>query len=176
MAFKDGDRRDLLPHLAPLLGAAVEAAVAGSAPAVERLRRGDRPVLLVPVPTSRAARRRRGDHPLALLARRVAADYDPTELVVVHALRLRRRVADQAGLAAADRRTNLAGAFVVTRRRAGLVDGSVCVVVDDVVTTGATLVEAAAALRVAGAAAVVAATVAATRRRPVQALSVDPTG
>ncbi len=176
VAFKDGDRRDLLGHLAPLLAGAVQAAVTGCPAAVDALGLGGRPVLLVPVPTSRTALRRRGDHPLDLLARRVAADYHPAELVLARALRLRRRVADQAGLTASERRVNLAGAFVVPRRTAADVSGACCVLVDDVVTTGATLVEAATALRESGAVAVVAATVAATARRAGRSLSIGRTG
>ena len=60
---------------------------------------------------------------------------------------LTRKVADQAGLSAIDRSTNVAGAFVVGRpllgRRVWLVD--------DLVTSGATLAELAAACRSAGA-------------------------
>jgi predicted amidophosphoribosyltransferase len=80
----------------------------------------------------------------------------------VQALEHRRRVADQAGLSAADRAANLGGAI---QARFDLL-GHRVIVVDDVITTGATLAEAARALRAAGAEVPAAAVVAATERRP----------
>ncbi|RSN55575.1 phosphoribosyltransferase family protein, partial [Actinomadura sp. WAC 06369] len=82
-------------------------------------------------------------------------------VTAVDALRLRRRVADQAGLTAARRAANLRGAIEVRAP----VAGRRVVLVDDVVTTGASLSEAARALRAAGAEVVGAATVAMTPRR-----------
>ena len=75
----------------------------------------------------------------------------------------RGRVRDSAGLAAHERRANLAGSFAVR----GRVPAGLLVVVDDVVTSGATLTEAAAALTAArrDGSPVVAAVVAATPRR-----------
>jgi predicted amidophosphoribosyltransferase len=85
--------------------------------------------------------------------------------VVVPALRHARAVADQAGLAVADRRANLAGALAV-RRPARLAARAV-LVVDDIVTTGATGAEAVRALTEAGAAVTAVVAVAATpKRRP----------
>jgi predicted amidophosphoribosyltransferase len=116
-------------------------------------------VLLVPVPSSRAAVRARGqDH-----ARRLAAAA-ARELPGCRARPLlvpARAVADQSGLDSRQRAANLAGAL---RARQPL-PGVRVVVVDDVVTTGATLVEAARALRAAGADVRGAAVVAATARR-----------
>lgn len=59
-AWKDGGRRDLQPLLAGLLARAVQAAVSEAGWA-------GRPVLVVPVPSSRRAVRQRGDAPLESL-------------------------------------------------------------------------------------------------------------
>jgi predicted amidophosphoribosyltransferase len=163
-AYKDDDRRDLRTVLGPLLANSLDAAVRGSA-ASDVLDKGNGPVLVVPAPNSRQARRRRGDAPLLALARAAVGGYAPNEVVAADALRLRRRVADQAGLNAKERQVNLEHAIEVRARWVPTVRGSVCVLVDDVLTTGATLVEAARALRRDGAREVVAATICATPRR-----------
>lgn len=165
VAYKDADRRDLRRELVPLLAVAVQASLAASPAARTTLTSGRGPVLLVPVPSGRAARHRRGDDPLRALARGVAAGYLAHEVALAQVLRVVRRVQDQSGLTAAERADNLRGAMGVRPRWAARVDGACVVVVDDVVTSGATLVEAARALRAAGAADVVAATVCATPRR-----------
>ncbi|MFD8146354.1 ComF family protein [Streptomyces sp. NPDC059708] len=152
--------RGALPLAGPLggaLAAAVAAARAGGAGA----RAGE--LALVPVPSARRTLRARGHDParrVALAAsRRLRAAGEPARVAPL--LRLRRQVADQAGLGARQRRENLAGALEVRPGGMRLAAGARIVVVDDVVTTGATLAEAARALRAAGlwadAAAVVAA-------------------
>jgi predicted amidophosphoribosyltransferase len=112
-------------------------------------------VLVVPVPSSRAARRRRGEDTvrrLALLSvtrlRRAGIGHG---LRVVPALRLDRPVADQSRLSPAQRRVNLSEAFRVRAAAAPAVTGQACLLVDDVLTTGATLGEAARALGAEGA-------------------------
>lgn len=164
-AYKDEGRRDCADLLAAHLALAVDAAVAASPVVARRLERGCGPLLLVPVPSSRAARRARGDAPLERLARLASEGYAAGELLVATPLRQRRRVADQAGLGAAERAVNLEHSMQVHRGALPMVRGSACVLVDDVLTTGSTLVEAARALRRAGAQAVVGATVCATQRR-----------
>jgi predicted amidophosphoribosyltransferase len=163
-AYKDEGRRDRAGDLAAALAVALDGALADPA-AVRVLARGDGPVLVVPVPPSRAARRRRGDAPLERLARLAVSGYRPDEVVVADALEPRRRVADQAGLNARERAVNLEWSMRVRRAWTPVLDRAVCVVVDDVLTTGATLVEAARALRGAGAGHVLAATICATQRR-----------
>ncbi|MBE3075232.1 MAG: hypothetical protein IMZ75_09855, partial [Actinobacteria bacterium] len=69
VAFKDGDRRDLVAVLAPMLSGAIAAALAGDAHLRAVLASGNGPVYVVPVPSSPAAVRRRGDAPLELLTR-----------------------------------------------------------------------------------------------------------
>ena len=115
-------------------------------------------VVLVPVPSARAAVRARGhDH-----ARRLASAAGRRgRLRSAPLLTGARVVADQSGLDAAGRAANLTGALVARRALRGLP----VVVVDDVVTTGATLAEAARALSAAGADVRGAAVVAATLRR-----------
>ncbi|HET6817197.1 MAG TPA: phosphoribosyltransferase family protein [Mycobacteriales bacterium] len=129
----------------------------------------DRPVVIVPVPSSRAARRRRGRDHVAELARVAAAKLraEGRAVEVVCVLRHARRVADSAGLTAAERSVNLAGAFAVRAPCRDRIAGTSVVVVDDVVTTGVTLTECTGALRAAGANVLAAASVAATRRRAV---------
>lgn len=158
VAWKEQDRVDLTPVLAAELAAVLPAALASSGPHADALGRGQ-PVALVPAPSARSSTRARGRSPVRELARAAAGPR-----VVVDALRLTRRVRDQAGLDAQERARNLAGA-VTAGRRAALLHGIPCVLVDDVVTTGATLVECTRALRAAGAGPVLAVTLAATARR-----------
>jgi predicted amidophosphoribosyltransferase len=164
-AYKDDGRRDCEALLGRLLARSLDAAVATCPELVALLRRGDGPVLVVPVPSSAAARRRRGDAPLLALAGRAVAGFGPVEVCLADALRPRRRVADQAGLGARERAVNVEHAMAVRPRWESAVAGAACVVVDDVLTTGSTLVEATRALRSGGAAVVMAATICATQRR-----------
>lgn len=96
--------------------------------------------LVVPVPTSRAAFRRRGYRVPELLIRE--AGYDACRI-----LHPARRTGDQRGLDRETRARNVAGSM---RAAAAPEEGPRVVIVDDVVTTGATLDEAARALRAAG--------------------------
>jgi predicted amidophosphoribosyltransferase len=163
LAYKEDGVVALQHPLGRALAASVEAAVhdlAGQRPC------GGRPLWLVPVPSSRAARRRRGDDVVARLAARAAgvlraAGHDvAVRSTLVHA----RAVADSAGLGASARAQNLSGAFRLRRGAASTVAGSPVVLVDDLITTGATLAECATSLRRTGADVVAAATVAATQR------------
>lgn len=94
---------------------------------------------VVPVPTSRAAFRRRGYRVSDLLVRRAGAE-------PVHLLAHDGERADQRGLDARERRDNVRGSMRARRRGAG----ERIVLLDDVITTGATLDEAARALTEAG--------------------------
>jgi predicted amidophosphoribosyltransferase len=141
LAHKERGRAGLRATLGAGLAEAVRALLDEAGPGV--------PVVLVPVPTRRSARRSRGRDPLAILTRAAARDLRRSgrPAGVVPALRHRRRVRDQAGLLGPERAANLAGALVARRSapRRGVV-----VLVDDVCTTGATLTEASRALRAAG--------------------------
>ena len=165
VAHKDRDRRDCAPVLAHLLASSIEGALVLHPALASSLAAGAGPLLAVPVPSSARARRARGDSPLVDLARRAVRGFPPGEVVVARALTVRRRVADQAGLGAADRAANLEHAFAIRPRWRDLVGRSPCLLVDDVLTTGATLAEAARALRAAGAPRVLAAVACATERR-----------
>lgn len=102
--------------------------------------RADHPgAALIPVPTGRAAFRRRGYRVPELLLRRAG-------LVPVRLLMQTRRTADQRELDLDQRRRNVAGSMRARHAR-GVRD---VVLFDDVVTTGATLDEGARALRSAG--------------------------
>ena len=157
--YKDDDRRDARRLLAPLLAAAILGACAGAGGGDD----GAGGVVLVPAPTSPAARRRRGRDCLGELTR-AAATLLPGSVQMLGLLAQTRRVRDQAGLGAADRRTNLAGAVAVRRAHRGRLDGLSCLLVDDVVTTGATLVECARALSEEGVTVIGASAVCATSR------------
>ncbi|WP_134772685.1 ComF family protein [Ornithinimicrobium flavum] len=159
VAWKEDGRVDLTPVLARALRPVLAAALQGSAPHARAVRAG-RPVVLVPAPSARAGVRARGRRPVPELAR-ATTPRGP----VVEALRLVRRVRDQAGLTAGERATNLRGAVAVRPGRGDRLRGVPCVLVDDVVTTGATLQECARALLAAGSGPVVAVTVCATVRR-----------
>ena len=148
------------PALRPLSTALAETLMA--VPGVAA--RGDG-VLMVPVPSSAAARRLRGHHHVLALCRRAGREPGLRAAGLVPAALLASRgvVADQAGLTAEDRRRNLAGSMTCRRFPSGLA-GRPCVVVDDVVTTGSTAAEATRALREGGFPVLAVACLAATRR------------
>ena len=137
-AFKEHGRTELAGPLGAALALAVVVvrAAAGAAG----------PVVLVPLPSSRAAVRERGRDHVAELTRAALRELRRAGVPATAARLLGRRgrVRDSAGLDARQRRANLAGTFVArepVRRGSGLL-----VVVDDVVSSGASVTEAAAVL------------------------------
>ncbi|WP_328298973.1 phosphoribosyltransferase family protein [Streptomyces sp. NBC_00435] len=145
--------RGALPLAGPL-GAALAAAVrAGAQGCGGAGRVGEGEVALVPVPSARHRVRARGHDPARRIALAASARLrrEGVPARVTPVLRLRRAVADQAGLGASERRENLAGALEA-RPGAGRVTAGAAriVIVDDLITTGSTLVEAARALRAVG--------------------------
>ncbi|NYF15883.1 putative amidophosphoribosyltransferase [Microbacterium sp. AK009] len=136
--------------LATPLGSALRAAVLAAGVTED--------AVLVPVPSSRAAMRRRGFAVAPLLIRR--AGFRGVTLLAPA-----RATADQRGLDRDARARNVAGSLRVRMGRAARMRDRPIVIVDDVLTTGATLLEAARALRTAGLVVTGAATVAATPRR-----------
>ena len=164
LEYKERGRRDLaVPIGQMLVDALAEVARAPDLAASGRPRRR-LPVVLVPVPSTRAAARARGGQHVLRLARRAAAGSVAPGLrvEVVDALRVGRAIADSAALTAAERSRNVAGSLACVDHPRG--DLRV-VLVDDIVTTGATLREAHRALSDGGWNVAGAIVVAATARR-----------
>ncbi|MEU2874254.1 ComF family protein [Streptomyces olivoreticuli] len=163
--YGDRVRSVLLAHkergalaLAGPLGAALAGAVRSVTEGAGRGegevgRGGGGPLLLVPVPSARHAVAARGHDPGRRIAMAAAGALRRAGLPVRTAavLRQRRAVADQAGLDARQRLTNVSEALGVVKGAEGLLcrKGPV-VLVDDLMTTGASLTEAARAVSLAG--------------------------
>ena len=126
LALKESGRTDVVGPLSVSLAAALARAARPDAE-------------FLSVPTSRAAWRRRGYDPVALLCKR--AGFPPAKV-----LKASRVTASQKTLGSHDRALNLHESM---RARVSL-RGRSFILVDDVVTTGATLTEAARAVRAAG--------------------------
>lgn len=145
VAMKEQGRTDVAGPLAAALWSAVAAALTGA----------DHTTELATIPGSRAAYRRRGYDPVALLLRRAGV---PRVARVLTSVRVTER---QKTLGRAARGVNLAGSLRATRP----LTGRRFLLVDDVVTTGATLREAARAIRTSGGIVTGAATLAVTPLR-----------
>ena len=142
LAHKERGALRLAAPLGGVLAGAVRAAVR------HQVRGGTRALLLVPVPSARRAVARRGHDPVRRIALSAAARLrsEGVSARMAPLLRQRRAVADQAGLTAAERASNLRGALEVVPGGASLPRAKETVLVDDLMTTGASLAEAARAL------------------------------
>jgi len=152
LAHKERGALALAAPLGTALAGAVQAALGETPDAA--VMGGGMPLLLVPVPSARAAVRARGHDPARRIALAAAGELRRTGIParVLAVLRQRRAVADQAGLNSRQRLDNLAGALAVAPGGDRLLRGGSVVLVDDLMTTGASLSEAARALREATAA------------------------
>lgn len=141
------------PQLALPLGAALAAFARSQAPALNHLHFD----ALLPMPMHPVRRRLRGYNQSERLVRVVSSELGLP--LLSHALIRVRPTRPQVGLAAGDRRSNLAGAFAV--RQPDAVHGKTLLLIDDVATTGSSLHECALVLKAAGAKAIYALTLAA---------------
>ncbi|MCR6690493.1 phosphoribosyltransferase family protein [Cellulomonas sp.] len=153
VAWKERGRRDLTP------GLAAGAQVLGRHVA-DALPPGPGEVLVVPAPSTSAARRRRGFAHVEALAAGVVTGLARAGVPARVAPVLRRAAGEQVGLGVRDR-GRLVGRVHVARGTGPLV-GRTAVLVDDLLTTGATLAAAARALVDAGAVPAAAVTLATT--------------
>lgn len=159
IAYKERDRRDLTALLGLLLARAVLAVLEHTPPASSPASPPPAPpppaALLVPVPATPAAVRRRGADHVAVLGARAAAllraeglDVRCAPLLEVRAHR------DQVGFGSTARRRNVRGTHRASAGAAGLLAGTRTaaaagariVVLDDICTTGATVAESTRAL------------------------------
>jgi predicted amidophosphoribosyltransferase len=164
VAWKDRGRADVGGRLE----AAVERGARTIAPAIRAGLlagpAGDPAVLVIPAPSTAAARRRRGDDLVGRLARSAARGCaaEGVPAVAAPVLVRRGRGRDQVGLGARARARNLTGHVAVRRRAVPALCGAMVLLLDDVLTTGATLAACEEALAQMGAVMIGAPTVAAT--------------
>jgi predicted amidophosphoribosyltransferase len=148
LAHKERGALALTRPLGAALAGAVRAGV-GEGVGVGEAPQSPGSLLLVPVPSARAAVRARGHDPARRIALAAAGELRragmPARVAAV--LRQRRPVADQSGLDSRQRLANLVGALAVVPGGARVLRGGPVVLVDDLVTTGASLAEAARAVR-----------------------------
>lgn len=165
LAYKEHGVRRLAGPLGTALAAGLAAASSGSSGSPGS---PGSHCVVVPMPSSAAARRSRGEDPTLRLAR-VAAGVlrsggRPARLLP--ALEQSPGVRDQAGLSASDRVRNLSGGLRMRPSAIRWLRASPTVLLaDDIVTTGATLAEATRVLQAGDIAVAGAAVVAATRRQ-----------
>jgi len=150
-AFKDEGQRSLASWLAPALLASIEHALV-TCPRTNQV------PALIPVPTRRSSRRRRGFDHVELLGTAVARS--DSQYRTRRMLRDTRSDPGSKYLNAEDRYARVREAFAVKRIIPS--PGTPAILIDDIVTTGATAREATATLVLAGMEVVAVATIAGT--------------
>jgi predicted amidophosphoribosyltransferase len=114
---------------------------------------GNRPLTLIPVPSSNKANRLRGmahGNELAKESSRIFFKLTGRRVSVVDLLRLARSVADQSGLNRVERSKNLHLAYFANSDGLAKLAGQDLILVDDVITSGSTAREAIRAISAAG--------------------------
>jgi predicted amidophosphoribosyltransferase len=149
-AYKDGGRTDAAPALAAALRCAIGTALQHGVNAAD----GPGSVHLVTIPSSAAAWRSRGYHPVNFLIARSGL----RPLAVLEGVG---EAVDQVGLTRQQRATNKHGSMRSRRQ----LNGRKFLLVDDIVTTGASVREAIRALGAAGGTVIGVAALAETPRR-----------
>lgn len=104
-----------------------------------------RQATLLPIPGSKRAIRKRGRDFILEITKEVSLK---SGVPLISGMQIDRRLLDQSGLSAVDRKRNIFGAFSVDKSVQGIT-GEI-LLVDDLVTTGATLLEAKRALNKSG--------------------------
>lgn len=136
LAFKHGDRTEIVSSFVPWLKRAGQEALAGAE-------------LLAPVPLHRWRLLNRRYNQAALIAGALARE---TQIPVSMDLLVRfRPTPSQGHLKASERQQNVKGAFILNPRYRDAVKGKKIVLIDDVYTTGSTVRECTKVLKKAGA-------------------------
>jgi len=104
-----------------------------------------REATLIPIPGSKRAIRKRGRDFILELTKEVSLK---SGVPMISGMKIERRLLDQSGLSAVDRKRNIYEAFALDKTVRGI-SGEI-LLVDDLVTTGATLLEAKRALNKCG--------------------------
>ena len=111
----------------------------------------DRPLALIPIPSSRSANRKRGYRHSLLLAqgvRRRLQSRGEQNVEVIDLLKVNRKISDMSTLNKEQRSANVSEAYSITSlRNESRVDGRVVILLDDLATTGSSIGEAMRCLR-----------------------------